>query len=73
MITLYICISILLIILSQIITDYIHGSVGNEPFVRSCRTLLNGISAGILLGLLFKSLINYNIRKEIKSHKIGLP
>ena len=73
MVKLYICISLVLILVAQIITEYERSAIGGIPFIRSCGFIITWLSAGILLGTLVKCVVNPEITKGMRLRKRGLP
>jgi hypothetical protein len=73
MVLLYICISFVLIMVAQIITEFEKSTIGGAPFIRSTAFIITWLSAGIMLGTLVKCVGNPQIIKGMRARKRGLP
>jgi hypothetical protein len=73
MIALYICIAIVLVIVSQIVSEIEKSMVGGSGFTRSCSFIITWLSAGMLVGAFATYIFDPRILNGMRSYKRGLP
>jgi hypothetical protein len=73
MVLLYVAISILLILISQVITDYSNTMIPGFPIVKAMGFLLSWSSAAILIGVFVSTTFNPAIVEGLRGCKRQMP
>jgi hypothetical protein len=73
MVLLYVAISILLILISQIITDYSNTMIPGFPIVKAMGFLLSWSAAAILIGVFVSKTFSPSIIEGLRGCKSQMP